>query len=273
MSDPQHVRPGEAATTQLGRIADRFETMVFPIVFLLLAGKDAYKLYRDRVHIQRALASIDLPRLTPSDFITLASVLMLVYLVLISLLSAYLLLRRSTSPKRTPDNWIEIVVPFLATFGFIGNSVLIDLVPKSIDFKLIPDSLRGYATVAGALLVIAGLFMGFAAEWQLNTSYGVFVQVREPVMKGLYAHVRHPMYASYLLVNIGILMLNPMVSYLILQIIMISILIYRAGLEEAKLSDYSPEYKEYKARTPMLIPRLWPASPRTSSSSLRKRNS
>lgn len=258
MASTKDAAPGEAATTRLGRIADRFEAVVFPVVFLLLAGKDAYKLYRDRTPIQRALSSIDPLQLTAGDFITMASVLMLVYLVLISLLSAYLLLRRSTTPKRTPDNWVEIVVPFLATFGFIGNSILIDLVPKSMDFKLIPDHLRGYATVGGALLVIAGLFIGFAAEWQLNTSYGVFVQVREPVMTGLYTFVRHPMYASYTLVNIGILLLNPMVSYLVLQMVMVSLLIYRATLEEAKLSGYSTEYAEYKARTPMLVPRLWP---------------
>lgn len=251
---------GEAATTHLGRMADRFEAVVFPVVFIFLAGKDAYKFIRDWPQIRVALADIDPLYPTPQHFITMASALMLVYLVLISLLSAYLLLRRSKAPKRTPDNWVEIVVPFLATFGVMANSFLIDLVPDSLDFKIIPDEFRSYATVIGCCLLIAGLFIGFCAEYQLNTSYGVFVQVREPVMTGLYSYVRHPMYASYLLVNVGIFMLNPMFSYLLLQIGVIALLAYRATLEEAKLSDYSNEYKEYKARTPMLVPRLWPAS-------------
>lgn len=260
MSNTEAAAPGQVATTNLGRIADRFEAVVFPVVFVGLAFKDARKLYLDRHPIRGAIASIDPLNITPRDFITLASVLMLVYLVLISLLSAYLLLRRSTAPKRTPDNWIEIVVPFLATFGVMANSFLIDLVPRSMDFTMIPDSQRGIATVGGALCVIAGLVLGFAAEWQLNTSYGVFVQVREPVMTGLYSYVRHPMYASYLAVNLGIFLLNPVFSYLLLQILFIALLGYRATLEEAKLSNYSTEYKEYKARTPMLVPRLWPES-------------
>ena len=247
----------EARNTHLGLVADRFEAIVFPVVFVILACKDANKLYQDWPRIKPALAAIRPLAPTAGDFITLASVLMLVYLVLISLLSAFLLVRRSSRPKRTPDNWVEIVVPFLATFGVMANSFLIDVIPRSLDTTLIPDALRGPTTIAGALLVIAGLLLGFTAEWHLNTSYGVFVQVRDPVMTGLYAHVRHPMYASYFLVNVGIFLLNPVLSYLILQVVYVSLLVYRARLEEAKLSDFSPEYKEYKARTPMIIPRLW----------------
>jgi protein-S-isoprenylcysteine O-methyltransferase Ste14 len=255
---------GQSSTTPLGLLADRFESLVFPVVFVFLAAKDAYKLQRDWPAIKPALAAINPLVPTSGDFITLASVLMLVYLILISLLSAFLLVRRSGKPKRTPDNWIEIVVPFLATFGAMANSFLIDIFPASLDVAILPASFRGAATVSGSLLVIAGLLLGFTAEWHLNTSYGVFVQVRDPVMTGLYAYVRHPMYASYFLVNVGIFLLNPMFSYLILQFFYISLLVYRARLEEAKLSDFSPEYKEYKARTPMIVPRLWlPSAPKS----------
>jgi protein-S-isoprenylcysteine O-methyltransferase Ste14 len=182
---------------------------------------------------------------------------MLVYLILSSLLNSYLLLRRSSTPKRTPDNWLELVVPLVATFGIMASSLLIDLVPKSVDRLLIPDAYRGFSTVVGGLIVFFGLVISLTAEWHLNTSYGVFVQVREPVMTGMYAYVRHPMYASYFFVNFGIFLLYPMVSYALCSLFFVSVLVFRARLEEAKLSDYSEEYRLYKERTPMIIPRLW----------------
>lgn len=246
----------------MGRFADRFESIVFPIVFLSLAGKDLYKLIRDWPQIRPALGAIKPTAPTPGDFITLASVLMLAYLVVASLLNAYLLLRRSSQPKRTPDRWIEIVIPLLATFGAISSSLLIDLVPESIDKVFIPNEYRGISTIAGALIVSSGLVISLTAEWHLNTSFGVFVQVRDPVMTGLYSYVRHPMYASYFFVNFGIFLLHPTVGYGLCSLIFITLLIFRARLEEAKLSDYSPEYLAYKARTPMIIPRLWPTRTR-----------
>ncbi len=240
----------------MGRFADRFESYFFPVIFLCLAGKDLYKLVRDSELIQRAFAGMDLFDLGPNDFITLSSVLMLVYLVASSLLSAFLLMRRSSAPKRTPDNWREIVVPLVATFGAMGSSLLIDLVPSGIDRLILPDEARAVATVVGSAFVISGLAISITAEWHLNTSYGVFVQVREPVMTGMYAHVRHPMYASYFFVNLGIFLLYPMVSYALCSLLFMGILIYRARLEEAKLSDYSEEYRRYKEVTPMIVPGL-----------------
>lgn len=267
---------GQAKTTPLGRFADRFESIFFPIVFLSLAGKDAYKLIRDWPMIRPALGAINPIAPSPSDFITLASVLMLAYLILSSLLNAYLLLRRSSAPKRTPDRLVEIIVPLLGTFGTIASSILIDLVPKSMDYMFISDQYRGISTIAGATIVSLGLVVSLRAEWHLNTSYGVFVQVREPVMTGMYSYVRHPMYASYFFVNFGIFLLYPTVSYGLCSIFFITVLIVRARLEEAKLSDYSEEYRAYKARTPMIIPRFWvteskspeaqPAADRASSS-------
>jgi protein-S-isoprenylcysteine O-methyltransferase Ste14 len=62
-----------------------------------------------------------------------------------------------------------------------------------------------------------------------------------------------------------------MLSYMLLQVAFLCLLAYRATLEEAKLSGYSTEYKEYKARTPMLLPRVWPD--RRPDYSSRKRNS
>lgn len=250
---------GEAVTTPMGRTADRFESLFFPVVFLCLAAKDAYKLVRDWPKIAPALADIDVFALTSANFITVASVLMLAYLILASLLNSYLLLKRSSAPKRTPDRAVEIIVPLLATFGAMGSSLLIDLVPREMDRLLVADAYRGWTTVLGALIIAVGLVISLTAEWHLNTSFGVFVQVREPVMTGMYRFVRHPMYASYFMVNLGIFLLYPMLSYAINIVLFTTLLIIRARLEEAKLSDYSEEYRAYKERTPMIIPRFWPS--------------
>lgn len=193
---------------------------------------------------------------TTDKLAALYALLIRVYLVPISLLIAYLLLKRSATAKKTPDNWQEIVIPLLATFGGMGNSLLLDLAPPSLNIILVPPSGLAITAMIGIILVMLSIMLSARALCQLDTNFGVFVQVREPVMTGMYAYVRHPMYTSYFGMNLGICLLAPRLPLVLLAVVYCGLLIYRARLEEAKLCEYSESYRQYKARTPMLIPRL-----------------
>ncbi len=74
---------------------------------------------------------------------------------------------------------------------------------------------------------------------------------------GLYRHVRHPLYTFSML----FLWLTPvMTANLAALYLAISLYFYLgAYFEERKLIRiFGQEYQDYRARTPMLLPRLWP---------------
>ncbi len=77
------------------------------------------------------------------------------------------------------------------------------------------------------------------------------------VSRGFYRYVRHPIYSfSFLLI-----WLMPVVTWNILAL-MIGLTVYTfigTLLEERKLSEeFGPAYAEYRRRTPMVFPRIWP---------------
>jgi len=110
----------------------------------------------------------------------------------------------------------------------------------------------------GAMLLIAGVLqtgpLEFAGLAQLIPSYGES-KPAELVTGGLYAYVRHPLYTGSLL----FIWFSPEMSLnrLALWIVFSLYLVIGAWFEERKLlKDFGSTYAEYKARTPMLIPRL-----------------
>jgi protein-S-isoprenylcysteine O-methyltransferase Ste14 len=56
----------------------------------------------------------------------------------------------------------------------------------------------------------------------------------------------------------GVALANFSGAYFLLVAIHISLLLYRAHLEETELSEYSPEYREYIKRTGFIFPRFRP---------------
>jgi protein-S-isoprenylcysteine O-methyltransferase Ste14 len=66
----------------------------------------------------------------------------------------------------------------------------------------VPDSVGGAVMIAGALLSIS-------AKLALSRSFGMTAANRGVKRKGPYRLVRHPMYAGYILTQVGFLLVNP----------------------------------------------------------------
>jgi len=86
----------------------------------------------------------------------------------------------------------------------------------------------------------------------------IFKAKNKLVTTGIYSYVRHPQYLGFLLLTFGIDFLWPTFSTLILWPIL-ALLYYRLAQEEEKTLEekFREEYKEYKNKVPMFIPRLW----------------
>jgi protein-S-isoprenylcysteine O-methyltransferase Ste14 len=121
----------------------------------------------------------------------------------------------------------------------------------------------GIATDAvGWLLVAAGslviLWALVALRWPAARP-----SLRDTVVvRGPYAHVRHPMYVGLLLELAGVALLSPSQTTLLACALGGGWLIVQVKLEELDLQQRIPAYREYMERVPRFLPRLGPSQDR-----------
>src|SRR3972149_2333564 len=101
------------------------------------------------------------------------------------------------------------------------------------------------------VLILGGIFL-VVFGWRR-----IFREKDQLVTTGIYGHVRHPQYLGFLLITLGINVLWVTISTLLLWPIL-TVLYFRLAKEEEKgmLERFGEEYREYKDKVPMFIPRL-----------------
>ena len=119
------------------------------------------------------------------------------------------------------------------------------------------------------VLIVAGLVTGIAFLWlfrrshkDLGRNWSVSLEIREDhrlVTGGVYAHVRHPMYASFFLWGLMQLLLIPNWIAGLAGLVSVSLLyIVRQAREEAMMHEtFGQEYVHYCARTKRLVPGVY----------------
>jgi protein-S-isoprenylcysteine O-methyltransferase Ste14 len=99
----------------------------------------------------------------------------------------------------------------------------------------------------GPLLMALGLVTQVAAKLTLLRSFGLVAANRGVKSNGMYAFVRHPMYAGYILTHIGYLLASPSLWNVGVYVAVWAFLIARMVAEENILGA-DPEYREYTQR-------------------------
>lgn len=121
-------------------------------------------------------------------------------------------------------------------------------------FLLTPPALgaRGEAAIMWLLALGSGLSVaGYAS---LRRSFSILVEAREPVTRGVYRFVRHPVYAGQILAAAGVVAWRLAWWNVLLFAAFVAIQALRARLEERKLARVFPAYAEYARKTARLIP-------------------
>ena len=110
---------------------------------------------------------------------------------------------------------------------------------------------------AGLVLVTVAALLSLASLVSLGRSFGILPALRRLVTYGPYRFVRHPIYASYLLSDIGYNIQEWNVGSLLLTLAGWMSLLYRIHAEERVLSR-DPRWPAYVASVPYrLLPGLW----------------
>jgi protein-S-isoprenylcysteine O-methyltransferase Ste14 len=96
-------------------------------------------------------------------------------------------------------------------------------------------------------LQLAGAAVALAAALTLGRSFGLVAANRGVCISGLYAVVRHPIYAGYLLAGIGYVLENPSLRNCVLFVAVLGFQAVRIVTEEQCLSA-DPVYRAYRER-------------------------
>ena len=121
------------------------------------------------------------------------------------------------------------------------------------------DGARLPVIVAGTGLFIAGGYFGIAGVAVLGRNRTPFPQPREGsqlVQHGVYAQVRHPLYASVMLASLGWSLIWQSWPALIAALTLIPFFHLKARCEERWLRDSFAEYANYARNVPRFLPRL-----------------
>ena len=112
----------------------------------------------------------------------------------------------------------------------------------------------GPTPLPALLLQFAATLMFGASVYSLGSSFAVFPERRAIVTHGIYRWLRHPMYASYLLLDLGFWLANPQPWFGLVWVVEVLLLEARTRWEEQVLSE-DVLYVEYQQRVPWrLIP-------------------
>ncbi|KAL6750277.1 hypothetical protein V8C86DRAFT_2816903 [Haematococcus lacustris] len=124
-----------------------------------------------------------------------------------------------------------------------------------------PFKLQGFLDVAGVVLLTAGLVFLVYSLLSLGRNLSPMPVPRARhtlVTSGMYAFVRHPMYAGLLMFCMGLTILTRSETRILLVLLLWWILEQKSVVEEvALLERYPDEYAEYKARVKKFIPYIF----------------
>ena len=156
--------------------------------------------------------------------------------------------------KETGDRSFWLILPgFLMVF--FGSPLeylyILEVLPRSTWMQWL-----------GIVLIAAGVALRIWTRRAIKGLYSGVVQVRQDhrlVQEGPYRFIRHPGYAGFFLMALGIsVAYSSLIGLLAILILFLPGLAYRMKVEEKLLKEhFGEEYLRYQGRTKKVLPGIW----------------
>ena len=121
-------------------------------------------------------------------------------------------------------------------------------------------SIKDLLMIVGTLMIISGCIINVKGRFNLGKNWANQIKIYQEqslVQAGMYKIVRHPLYASIILMFYGAcLVYRNFVALLSVSLIFIPFMYYRARQEELLLTQRFPQYEEYRQNTGMFFPKI-----------------
>jgi protein-S-isoprenylcysteine O-methyltransferase Ste14 len=122
--------------------------------------------------------------------------------------------------------------------------------PMFFEPNRISGSLAWLLTLAGCVIITIAL-VTLRAPAAIPSTRDTLVR------RGIYAHIRHPIYTGMLLIFTGLAILTPTYIVGLACLLGVGWDILQARLEELDLLQRMPAYREYMSQVPRFLPRFW----------------
>jgi protein-S-isoprenylcysteine O-methyltransferase Ste14 len=182
------------------------------------------------------------------------SVMMLVPSILYYVLDTWLMRRYDPLRERSSRNW-----GYTAAALAIGGGVMLQPVVWP-GLGVHTDAWWGLLIqILGLVLTMGALILHGWARMHLGQFFYEGVELRPNhclVDTGPYAYVRHPIYVSYFIFTVGLLLINPALPPLLGVIYALVVFIPMSAREEKLLAKNIPSYTDYIACTKRFLPHV-----------------
>ncbi|NIO45114.1 MAG: DUF1295 domain-containing protein [Candidatus Aenigmarchaeota archaeon] len=108
----------------------------------------------------------------------------------------------------------------------------------------------------GTPIVLLSFYFESVAHRVLRKAHSNPKEIKKLITIGIYSKLRHPIYLGRIFVNLGFLIIFPILPMTIVTICFIIIWYLMAFYEETLLlKKFGKKYKQYKKKVPMFIPK------------------
>lgn len=154
----------------------------------------------------------------------------LLYFLLHMMTAVLFLIRRL--PLRHSSIWQSYFVAGLSTIYMYGYDL--------------SDPFESHYAPIGSALIVTGLILSLFSLLSLGRCFGVLPKYRGLMTTGFYRIMRHPLYASYIVMDIGLIIGYPSTWNIILFLLALTLFIRRIHYEELLLQGLAG-YRAYMA--------------------------
>lgn len=173
----------------------------------------------------------------------------------VSILIDFTLFTRDDHIKKEKKSIVETGTMTLFLFVFY-----LLLIPKIGVVQIYNSNLKHIIIIIGTISIVSGCGLNIMGRFNLGSNWANHIKIYDEhtlIQNGLYSVVRHPLYASIMLMFYGAcLVYRNILCLLAVTFIFIPFMYYRAKQEERLLIQNFPEYEGYKKRTGMFFPKI-----------------